>query len=731
MAIVTGGNTANPGTQVGSTIPLGSPGYATIVLGNPDPQNTLLDPDPTKPVSQLVLETYSIPFSSPILGGSLPGYDIRNQDAVTMLKLSLATELLDDPPEGSGRTGPAGFAEVEIDGNGIARFYMVGASVAQNLDVRYCIPTGQITNAADLVIVRGYDPPIRRELRQPFDGLKNKEFFGYDDCAVESCEQEHNSKYATISYDDPALDQSYQDDIVNSYEIKAFESILGYIVDFDISPDPSTVPGLRISFGDSTKEYIRFDASLFKRSKVDGSLTLDEFNAITGGGVIGAGRQGNAIAGGAAGSSVPATVTVVNQTTGECTVTNPTLVGANITISADRFKRLSKFGILESDLIQVQDIVFSGQKVMAVFSSAFSISTLIKPQKELISLQHGRNWTWTQDADENIIINLFSVIDNEFTRTICNLYTPDTGLITGPNFNGIFEATTDAPNDSENIGNLNNYICGIGDSLGYKAVTGEMCIVVERRRPSIDIFDPRGQAMTVAQSISITYTPIVLVDEPPPIAYASTSATLQSIDESTGAGGKTIPGEGIIDQTDGIRDNDPSTVQDFDESGLSILQDNTNGSTIDITLPFLDAGECLEIAKNFRDLQNETVISTSVVLGPDSEPRLGDVFTDDSGNTSIINEINYSYTDASQYLITVTTGPKFLSAGSFNDSKYQLQTEEVTKEGIIVQDRGDGTTYVVRLPNGDEIIALSFVVQDISVGDKCQVKIFNNPVEKI
>lgn len=735
MAFISEGGTApNPGNSTGNTVLNANPDYQSIVLGNPNPENQLLDPDPTKAVSQLVLETFGIPFSTPVLGGSLPGYDIRNQDATTMLKLSLATELLDSPPEGSGRTGGAGFAEVEIDGDGIARFYIVGAAAAQGLDVRYCIPTGQIVNAADLVIVRGYDPPIRRELREPFDGLKNKEFFGYDDCAVDTCEQGHNAKYATISYDDPALDQTYQDDIINSYEIGAFESLLGYIVDFDISPDPETVPGLRVSFGDSTKEYIRFSANLFKNSVVEGNLSLDDFNAITGGTVIGAGRAEGAEVGGSAGSSVPATITTVNQSTGECFITNSTVVGALITLSADRFKRLNKFGLNESDFIGVQDIVFSGQKVMAIFTSPFNINPLIKPQKELISLQHGRNWTWTTDANENVEINLFSVIDSAFTQTIHNIYSIPDSLTSSPSFNGIFEAATDAPNDTSQISATefrNTYIAAIGDSLGYKAVNGEMCIVVERRRPSIDIYDPRGQAMSVASSIGITYTPIVLVDEPPPIAYASTQPFLQSIDEQTGAGGNTIPGEGIVDQTDGIRDNDPSTTQDFDESELSILQDNTNGSTIDITLPFCTDTECLEIARNFRDLQNETVVSTSAVLGPDSTPRLGDVFTDDSGNTSIINEINYSYTDGSQYLITLTTGPRFLTAGSFNDSQYQLQTEDVTKEGIIIQDRGDGATYVVRVQGGEEIIALSFILDDISVGDKCQVRIFNNPVEHI
>jgi hypothetical protein len=236
--------------------------------------------------------------------------------------------------------------------------------------------------------------------------------------------------------------------------------------------------------------------------------------------------------------------------------------------------------------------------------------------------------------------------------------------------------------------------------------------------------------MGIAGSISIIYTPIVLVDIPPPIAFAAL-ALLNSIDEDSGGPTASIGPTGIIDQTDGIVDAQPATVQNLGASELSILQDNTTGSTIDMTLPFLDGDQCLEVAENYLAEQNEEVVSTSIVLGPDSNPRLGDVFTDDNGRTSTINEINYSYSDASQYLITATTGPRYLTSGSFNNSQYQLQTEDITKEATIVQDRGDGATYVVRLRGGDEMVALSFILEDIGVGDKCQVRIFNNPVESI
>jgi hypothetical protein len=116
-----------------------------------------------------------------------------------------------------------------------------------------------------------------------------------------------------------------------------------------------------------------------------------------------------------------------------------------------------------------------------------------------------------------------------------------------------------------------------------------------------------------------------------------------------------------------------------------------------------------------------------VVLGPTSEPRLGEVVADGA----IINEISYSYSDSSQYLITITVGPKYLTAGSFNDSKYQLRTEDVTREGVVVQDVGNGAEYVVRVEGFGEITALSMIVDDISVGDKVNVRIYNNPVEHI
>jgi hypothetical protein len=745
----------------------GDPSYTDLVIGSPNPENQLLDAQPDRSVAQLVLEIFGIPFNlGGVLGGSLPGMDIRNQDATTMIKLSLAAELLDTPPAGSTRTGGPGFGEVEIAENGIARFYIAGNDAATGLDIRYCIPTSQITTPADLVIVRGYDPPPERVLRTSFDGLKNKEFMDYKDCSEESCDESITSQYASISYDDPQLDQAYLDDIVNSYELQAFENIMGYLIDLDMpaqtepylpssSPNvlvrnPNYVPGIKITFGDTTKEYIKMSASLFNASTIGGStFSSDGTETIITGGSSSVSNSAVAGSNGSGGgSSVTAVVTTVSARGDKCTVSQTALAGSTIQLDGERFKRLSKFGVLESDFIGVVDIVFSGRKVRSMTTSpgapSFGVKGLVKtvvsPNKELISLQQGKNWTYEVDpASEDVIVHLFSVIEDDFTAFVCETYRDPLSATGNPSSDFVTFTSDNLFTSEETLSNFNDHICNIGDALGYRVNEGRLCIVVERKRPSIDIFSPLGNALDLAQEISITYTPIVVIDLPAPIAYASTSP-LTSID-----GTRTIVSEGIINQADGIVDSDPTTDQDLEDSELSILQDNTNGSTIDITLPFAfgeipdpaypqgvrQGTECLEIARNFLALQNRVITTHSMILGPDSTPRLGDYVTLPNGEIGVINDINYSYSDASQYLITITVGPMYMSAGSFNDAKYQLQTEEVSREGMVIQDAGNGAEYTVRVEGLGEFPCLLMTLEDISVGDRVGVKIYNNPVERI
>ena len=709
----------------------GDPNYVDLLqVGPTHPQNELLDEDPDQPLSTFILNEFGIPFDAGFAfkGSSLPGYDIKNQNASTMMKLALLTELI------GGR-----FIEIEIDEFGIARYYTVGTAPASDIDVRYCVPTSTINQPINLVIVRGYDPPPVQELRTSFDGLKNKELMAYEDCAQDSCEESFVARYATISYDDPLLDQQYLDDVKNSYELKAFESLVGYLVDLDLPDNVDNIPGFRITFGDTTKEYIRVDATIMNNSvgAVGASDALGDqqgdagkrgFSSFGDAGIVSQpGQQGNR-----SGGNVPIVINIINESNinnlPTCGAVLDSIAGGLITFPKERFIRENKFGRLESDFIGITDVVFAGNKIKSFtaspggFGIGSSIFWVVDPNKDLVELSHGRNWTWTVNTTtEDIEVYLFSILEDARAAVTCQVYSnPE-----------LFSSST-APTQDLVYAYSNNlidrfpaaneeFICNIGDDLGYWNASGKMCVVVERRRPSIDIFDPLGNASTIADEIAITYTPVIMVDTPPPVTYAA-NKILSSIDQT-----RTIPSTGVIDQTDGIVDQDPTTTQDLEESETSILQDNTDGFTLDISLPFCEEDDCLLIAQQLLALQEEDVRTNSIILGPDSNPRLGQLMPDGS----VINEISYSYSDSSQYLITLATGPKYQTVGGFNDSKYQLQATDVTKEGVVIQDAGNGAEYVVRVDGFGEITALTMILDDISVGDRVNVKIHNNPVEHI
>ncbi len=706
----------------------GDPNYVDLLqVGPTNPQNELLDGDPDEPLSTFILNEFGIPFDAGFLfkGSSLPGYDIKNQNVATMLKLSLITELI------SNR-----FIEIEIDEFGIARFYEVGTIPATNLDIRYCIPTSTINQPIDLVIVRGYDPPPVRELRTSFDGLKNKELMAYEDCAKDSCEETFVSRYATISYDDPLLDQQYLDEVKNSYELAAFETLIGYLVDLELPDNVDNVPGFTITFGDTTKEYIRVPATIINNT-VNTPATIGA--ALGDAGKRGFSSFGDSSltsqpggVGNRAGGNVPILINVINDSNinnlPTCGAVLDSIAGGLITLPKERFIRENKFGRLESDFIGIVDVVFAGNKIKSFTASPggfgfdASIFWVIDPNRDLVELPHGRNWSWTvSTTNEDIEVYLFSILEDARAAVTCQVYA-DPGAFasaTAPVQDLVYafsnDLTTRFPASNE------QFICNIGDDLGYWNESGEMCIIVERRRPSINIFDPLGNAATLADNISILYTPVIIVDTPAPVTYASTVA-LSSID-----GTRTIAATGVIDQADGIVDADPTTTQDIEESETSILQDNTDGFTLDISLPFCEEAECLSIAQGLLALQESDVRTNSIVLGPDSEPKLGELMPDGS----VINEISYSYSDSSSYLITISTGPKYQTVGSFNDSKYQLRTEDVTRDGIVLQDAGNGAEYVVRVDGFGEITALNMILDDISVGDRVNIRIFNNPVEHI
>ena len=111
-------------------------------------------------VAQKLLESFDIPIYGAIPDGSktgLPGYDIDDQDALSMLKLALASYLTDGK-----------LVDVNINGDGLAEFTVVAESGGSSpnpsiqLSLRSCIPTYNFEEKNSVVIVSGYDAPPER-----------------------------------------------------------------------------------------------------------------------------------------------------------------------------------------------------------------------------------------------------------------------------------------------------------------------------------------------------------------------------------------------------------------------------------------------------------------------------------------------------------------------------------------------------------------------------------------
>jgi hypothetical protein len=120
------------------------------------------------------------------------------------------------------------------------------------------------------------------------------------------------------------------------------------------------------------------------------------------------------------------------------------------------------------------------------------------------------------------------------------------------------------------------------------------------------------------------------------------------------------------------------------------------------------------------------VIST-YICGPESEPKLGGYGPD---NSTVVNDITYSYSDSNSYTISVTTGPKIIGNLTQVDGGLTLKASENTQaQGTIIQDQGSNVWFKVRIDGYDDAYAINTSPNLLRVGDKVNVTIHNNPIE--
>jgi len=241
---------------------------------------------------------------------------------------------------------------------------------------------------------------------------------------------------------------------------------------------------------------------------------------------------------------------------------------------------------------------------------------------------------------------------------------------------------------------------------------------VEIRSPSIEVFHPDGEnnkAYEIARDLDYLVAPLIYVQEPAPIAF-------------NGA---------LVDTSDAIIDHDPTTAQDLTTTNLDLIMDQMDGGGESLTVSFLDGdGDPRAAERQVENLSNALYehmnsgdgVTATYVCGPDAEPRLGGTGAD---SKTVVNSINYSYTDSNSYTISVTTGPKLV--GGFTsvtgDVSYK-QSENITMKGTITECMGNHVHFKVRIDGYGERIAMNCCADILRVGDVVNCSIHNNPVEK-
>jgi hypothetical protein len=129
----------------------------------------------------------------------------------------------------------------------------------------------------------------------------------------------------------------------------------------------------------------------------------------------------------------------------------------------------------------------------------------------------------------------------------------------------------------------------------------------------------------------------------------------------------------------------------------------------------------------------------SLTFGPEAAGllKLGQKFVPDnatpdpSGEESplFINSISYSYQDGSSFQITAEAGPVMAKPQSFGESTWQKRVENVTREGIIINNKGDGALYTVEVKGLGRFIGVNMTIDEYKIGDRVSLQINNLPQE--
>lgn len=624
-----------------------------------------------------VLETFGVQCKDDI-GGKLENLDIKRMDAMQVVKLSLM--------EASANTGK--MYEPMMNSEGMMEFVEIGSfNGISGGDIYYEIQTGTYVENCGGVMITGAKPLAYRRPVEWHPIWQNGPKDIYDTGKMMSnCIQGDFNQQATIVFSDPHLDSRYEDGIDNLYEItnkNPYDSIMGYAtyIHFD---DQEVSPDTVITYQETAKVLIQLETpklgTFFKRPKITEVVGIQDASCIEG-----------------------MTASIEDPTLGVMVPIPENLRFENVRGTlVDKFNSILEVYVIgvEADSIMIKPANDADAINPSPDPKSSKIEiTINKTHRQMKRLSKGTHYvvgytelgTGAQQpyivfADNSVVTNVVELDGNvptEFDVSPNCMYYTKKGIL-------------------KESGHL------LLTEPGGCFIVQEIHVGILIDSPSIEVYDPDGwnnKARKVADSLEYLVAPLIVVEEPNPIAFN---------------------GE-LIDQIQGIRDHDPTTAQNFVDTDLEKAMDAMQGNGMALSLTFLDGNQCARLSGALFDYLNSRAGAESTyVCSPTTEVRLGGV----APSGGIVNSINYSYQDSNSYTISVNAGPVILgNLAQVDGGPSQKMMEEVSAKGTIIEDMGNHIHFKVRIDGLGDRIAVNMCPTILRVGDKVQCSVHNSPVE--
>jgi len=645
---------------------------------------------PTGSIAADVLGTYSIPAAANSnIGGNLQGLDIKHMDAMAVINLSLLEEMAD-------RSG--GMFEAIVNNSGEVEFVEIGKGTANLSDIYYQVQTFSYVEPCKGVLVRGGQiMPTWKEMNWQYiwgDGTSKD--VHHTTQMVTNCMYDNFSTHATITFNDPHLDNSsYNDGIDNLYDVTSpWDKIIGYARFIDC---PNATPSTKITLDTSTTIPIEVGGRTNKGPNM-GTLkprpSHDPNSADTA--ECWQWMEGDSI-----GSTSDGVIINLPESL--------------------RFEDVS--GHKVDKFVKVAEVLLIGRELSMLHSGALDDSTAVSQDP----IDTNTLALISEDNMNQIIFRL------EEGKHYAILYKED-GDFKQPY---ILFAKDARPNEPKTYGQDTKYIVSqYGESGYFKAgetgvgtifpVAGNRGILVQQiyalvdlDTPSISIYDPEqpgavgaaSKALDLANALEYWVTPIMVTELPPSISFNGSP----------------------IDQKPSKADNDPTTAQVFDDTPLEVAYDQMDGGGgVELTLPFFndpsDDVKLDSLSGALYDFMNAgTGLDTTYVCGPDTDVTLGEA----GPAGGIVNSISYSYTDSGSYTVSVNEGPRLVKnfSGGGPSGPTMKASDNFSSRGTIIDTLGNGMFFKVRIDGYGERIAINMSPSIIKIGDVVQCTVHNNPVE--